>query len=80
MALSLSLVLIQSKPFTSGDFTNIIERFHGILKDRTKVVRGFKNMDTARLLTGAWIVLLGELKICILVLRMRVIYHEKMRE
>jgi hypothetical protein len=26
------------------------------LKDRTKVVRGFKNMDTARLLTQAWLV------------------------
>jgi hypothetical protein len=36
--------------------TNVIERFHGTLKDRTKVVRGFKNMDTARLLTQAWLV------------------------
>jgi transposase-like protein len=47
---------IQSQPFTDVNSTNIIERFHGTLKDRTKVIRGFKNMDTARLLTQAWLV------------------------
>jgi len=47
---------IQSKPFTDVNSTNVIERFHGTLKDRTKVVRGFKNMDTAKLLTQAWLV------------------------
>jgi len=47
---------IQSKPFAKENSTNIIERFQGTLKDRTKVVRGFKNMDTARLLTEAWLV------------------------
>jgi len=47
---------VQSKPFTDVNSTNVIERFHGTLKDRTKVVRGFKNMDTARLLTQAWLV------------------------
>jgi len=47
---------IQSKPFTDVNSTNIIERFQGTLKDRTKIVRGFKNMDTARLLTEAWLV------------------------
>jgi len=47
---------IQSKPFTDVNSTNIIERFQGTLKDRTKVVRGFKNMETARLLTEAWLV------------------------
>jgi len=47
---------IQSKPFTDVNSTNIIERFQGTLKDRTKVVRGFKNMKTARLLTEAWLV------------------------
>ena len=47
---------IQGKSFTDVNSTNIIERFHGTLKDRTKVVRGFKNMDTARLLTQAWLV------------------------
>ncbi len=47
---------IQSKPFTDVNSTNIIERFQGTLKDRTKVVRGFKNMGTARLFTEAWLV------------------------
>ena len=47
---------IQSKPFTDINSTNIIERFQGTLKDRTKVIRGFKNMKTARLLTEAWLV------------------------
>jgi transposase-like protein len=47
---------VQGKPFTDINSTNVIERFHGTLKDRTKVVRGFKNMDTARLLTQAWLV------------------------
>ena len=47
---------IQSEPFVEADSTNIIERFHGTLKDRTNVVRGFKNMDTARVLTDAWLV------------------------
>jgi transposase-like protein len=47
---------VQGKPFTDINSTNIIERFHGTLKDRTKVVRGFKHMDTARLLTQAWLV------------------------
>lgn len=47
---------VQSKPFTVVDSTNIIERFHGTLKDRLNVVRGFKNMETAKLLTDAWVV------------------------
>jgi putative transposase len=47
---------VQGKPFTDVNSTNIIERFHGTLKDNTKVVRGFKHMDTARLLTQAWLV------------------------
>jgi len=47
---------IQSKPFVDIDSTNIIERFHGTLKDRTNVIRGFKNMTTAELLTDAWLV------------------------
>jgi len=47
---------IQSKPFTDIDSTNIIERFQGTLKDRTKIIRGFKNLKTAELLTDAWLV------------------------
>lgn len=47
---------IQSKPFTDVNSTNIIERFQGTLKDRTKIIRGFKNMKTAEILTDAWLV------------------------
>jgi transposase-like protein len=47
---------VRSKPFLDVDSTNLIERFHGTLKDRTYVVRGFKNMETAKLLTDAWLV------------------------
>jgi putative transposase len=47
---------IQSKPFVDINSTNIIERFHGTMKDRTNVIRGFKNMTAAELLTDAWLV------------------------
>ena len=47
---------IRSKPFIDTDSTNLIERFHGTLKDRINVIRGFANMDTAQLLTDAWLV------------------------
>ncbi len=47
---------IQSSPFEVEDGTSVIERFHGTLKDRTNVVRGFKNLKTAQLLTDAWLV------------------------
>lgn len=38
---------IQSRPFALEDNTQLIERFHGTLKDRTKVMRGLKNIETA---------------------------------
>jgi len=47
---------IQTRPFVEGDSTNLIERFHGTLKDRMNVVRGFQNPTTAKLLTDAWLV------------------------
>lgn len=47
---------IQSTPFTDVNSTNIIERFQGTLKDRTKIIRGFKGKTTAELLTDAWLV------------------------
>jgi putative transposase len=47
---------IQSKPFTNINSTNIIERFHGILKQRTDAIHHFKNIDTARLLTEGWLI------------------------
>lgn len=38
---------IQSRGLTEDISTNIIERFQGTIKSRTKVLRGFKSMDTA---------------------------------
>ncbi len=38
---------ILSRPFVSKNSTNMIERFHGTLKDRTKVMRGLKSTETA---------------------------------
>lgn len=46
---------IQSKPFTIENNTNLIERFHGTLKDRTKVMRGLKDVKSARLITDGWL-------------------------
>lgn len=47
---------IRSKGFTKGINTNLIERFHGTLKDRVKVLRGFKTVDTAQLLLDGFLV------------------------
>jgi transposase-like protein len=50
---------IQTSPFgrKGGDeSTSIIERFHGTLKDRTNLVRGFKSLVKSKLITGAWLV------------------------
>jgi len=46
---------IRSKPFTVENNTNLIERFHGTLKDRTKVMRGLKDIRSARLITSGWL-------------------------
>jgi transposase-like protein len=46
---------IQSKPFAVENSTNYIERFHGTLKDRTKVMRGLKGIKSARLITAGWL-------------------------
>jgi putative transposase len=37
----------QGSPFQSEDSTSLIERWHGTLKARTKVMRGLKNLETA---------------------------------
>jgi len=47
---------IQSRPFTVKNSTNLIERFHGTLKDRTKVMRGLKNIESAIEFTEGWLV------------------------
>ena len=47
---------IPIKGLTAMMNTNLIERFHGTLKDRYKVMRGFYSVDTARLLLDGWLV------------------------
>jgi len=36
----------QGSPFNREDSTSLIERFHGTLKDRTKVMRSFRDLET----------------------------------
>jgi putative transposase len=45
----------QGSPFDVENNTNLIERFHGTLKDRTKIMRGLKNIETAKLFTDGWL-------------------------
>jgi transposase-like protein len=47
---------IQSRPFAVENNTQKIERFHGTLKDRTKVMRGLKNLESALEFTNGWLV------------------------
>jgi transposase-like protein len=48
---------IRVTPFGSkDDSSTLIERWHGTLKDRTKVMRGFKSKETAQLLLDGWLV------------------------
>ena len=47
---------IQSSPFADQDDTNEIERFQGTIKDRTKVIRGFKTVETALIILDGFLV------------------------
>ena len=47
---------VRSHGFTVQPNTNLIERFHGTLKDRTKVMRGLKNIESAIEFTDGWLV------------------------
>ncbi len=47
---------IQTKGFTEEINTNLIERFHSTLKERTKVLRGFKTWDTAELILSGFLI------------------------
>jgi len=47
---------IQGRPFALEDNTQKIERFHGTLKQRTKVMRGLKNIESAIEFTKGWLV------------------------
>ena len=45
----------QGSPFDVASNNNLIERFHGTLKARTKIMRGLKDIDTAKLFTQGWL-------------------------
>ncbi|MDD5093942.1 MAG: DDE-type integrase/transposase/recombinase [Dehalococcoidia bacterium] len=47
---------IKAKTLTSEPAKQLIERFHGTLKERNKVVRGMKNLDKAYLMLEGWLV------------------------
>jgi transposase-like protein len=46
----------QGSPFNVENNSNLIERFHGTLKARTKVMRGLKNIESAIDFTEGWLV------------------------
>lgn len=47
---------IRAKKLTAEPGTQLIERFHGTLKDRTKVMRSFMRKSTAKIVTDGWLV------------------------
>jgi putative transposase len=47
---------IKSDPFAEVNDTQRIERFHSTLKERTKVMRGLKSVDTADRFVDGWLV------------------------
>jgi putative transposase len=47
---------IQYRGITEEPNNNILERFHGTLKARTKIMRGLKSMESAKLFTDGWLV------------------------
>jgi putative transposase len=47
---------LPAKKLTTSPGTQLIERFHGTLKARTKVMRGLKTRSSAKLLTDGWLV------------------------
>jgi len=46
----------QGSPFDVEVNTNMIERFHGTIKERTKVMRGLHTLESARLFMDGWLV------------------------
>ena len=53
---------VQSSPFAHGDSTSKIERFHSTLKERTKVMKAFRNIDTLIQFTDGFLVYYNYLK------------------
>lgn len=47
---------IQSEGMASATHNNIIERFHGTIKERTKVMRDLKSRESALLIMDGWLI------------------------
>lgn len=47
---------VKAKGITHEINTNLIERFHSTIKERTKIIRGFKTYDTAELLMDGFLI------------------------
>lgn len=47
---------LQSRGFKIEPNTNLIERFHGTLKGRVKIMRGLKSRETAKLIMDGWLI------------------------
>ena len=47
---------VMSSPFAEGESTAMIERWHSILKERTKVMKAFRNIDTLIQFTDGFLV------------------------
>ena len=46
----------ESQGFAGRIVTRLIDRFHGTLRDRAKIMRGLKSINTAKLATDGWLV------------------------
>jgi putative transposase len=46
----------QGSPFELKNNNNLIERFHGTIKERTKVMRAFRNKDTLQKFMDGWLI------------------------
>jgi len=53
---------VQSGPFAHGDSTSKIERSHSVLKERTKVMKAFRNIETLIQFTDGFLVYYNYLK------------------
>jgi len=47
---------VPTKRLTSTNGTQVIERFHGTLKDHTKVMRSYLRGGTAKIVTDGWLI------------------------
>jgi putative transposase len=46
---------VKTKPFTAGDNTQRVERYHGTFKERVKVMRAFKDVETLIQFNDGWV-------------------------